>query len=85
MSELQKLIRLAAPIAFAQAGIALMGVIDTAVVGRLGSSALGAVGLANGLFFGVAVIGLGAMMGLDPLLAQAFNATDGVVERAQAE
>ena len=76
MSELQKLIRLAAPIAFAQAGIALMGVIDTAVVGRLGSSALGAVGLANGLFFGVAVIGLGAMMGLDPLLAQAFGASD---------
>src|SRR3954470_24551593 len=53
-----------------------MGLIDTAVVGRLGAASLGAVGLANGLFFAVAVVGLGAMMGLDPLLAQAFGARD---------
>jgi MATE family, multidrug efflux pump len=76
MDELRKLLRLAAPIAFTQAGYALMGLIDTAVVGRLGAPALGAIGLANGLFFAVAVIGLGAMMGLDPLFAQALGAGD---------
>lgn len=76
MSELRKLLRLAAPIAFTQAGYALMGLVDTAVVGRLGAGPLGAVGLANGLFFALAVMGLGAMLGLDPLFAQALGARD---------
>src|SRR5881394_3615408 len=76
MEELRKLLRLAVPIAFTQAGYALMGLVDTAVVGRLGAAALGAVGLANGLFLGVAIVGLGAMMGLDPLFAQALGAGD---------
>jgi MATE family multidrug resistance protein len=76
MEELRKLLRLAAPIAFTQAGYALMGLVDTAVVGRLGAPALGAIGLANGIFIAVAVIGLGAMMGLDPLFAQALGAGD---------
>ena len=76
MEELRKLLRLALPIAFTQAGYALMGLIDTAVVGRLGAAALGAIGLANGLYFGVAVVGLGLMMGLDPLFAQALGSGD---------
>jgi MATE family multidrug resistance protein len=76
VDELRKLLRLAAPIAFTQAGYALMGLVDTAVVGRLGAAPLGAVGLANGLFFGVAVIGIGTMLGLDPLFAQALGARD---------
>src|ERR1041384_3904289 len=76
LEELRKLLRLAWPISFTQAGYALMGLIDTAVVGRLGASALGAIGLANGLFIAVAVVGLGAMMGLDPLFAQALGAGD---------
>ena len=76
MHELRLLLRLAAPIAFTQAGYALMGLVDTAVVGRLGAGPLGATGLANGLFFAVAVVGLGAMLGLDPLFAQALGARD---------
>jgi MATE family multidrug resistance protein len=74
--ELRNLLRLAAPIAFTQAGYALMGLVDTAVVGRLGAAPLAAVGLANGLFFALAVVGLGVMLGLDPLFAQAFGARD---------
>ncbi len=74
MHELRKLMGLAAPIAITQAGYALMGLTDTAVVGRLGAGPLGAVGLANGLFFALAVIGLGVMLGLDPLFAQALGA-----------
>src|SRR4051812_45902585 len=75
-NELRELMRLAVPIAIAQAGLALMGVVDTAVVGRLGAAALGAVGLANGIFFAVAIVGIGTVMGLDPLAAQAFGARD---------
>jgi MATE family multidrug resistance protein len=75
-SELLALLELAGPIAFTQAGYALMGLTDTAVVGRLGAGPLGAVGLANGLFFAIAVMGIGATMGLDPLFAQALGAGD---------
>lgn len=74
MDELRKLLRLAAPIAFTQAGYALMGLIDTAVVGRLGAAALGAVGVGNGVFFALAIVGLGFVMGLDPLFSQALGA-----------
>ena len=75
-AELRALGRLAAPLAAAQAGQALMGVVDTAVVGRAGAVPLAAVGLGNTLFFTVAVIGIGLMMGLDPLIAQAVGAGD---------
>src|SRR5256885_11089178 len=54
----------------------MMGLVDTAVVGRLGAAPLGAVGLANGLFFALAIVGVGAMLGLDPLFAQAAGARD---------
>jgi MATE family multidrug resistance protein len=74
--ELRALGRLAAPLAVAQAGQALMGVVDTAVVGRAGAVPLAGVGLGNALFFTIAVIGIGLMMGLDPLIAQAFGAGD---------
>jgi MATE family multidrug resistance protein len=72
--ELAGLFRLAGPIAAAQAGLALMGVTDTVVVGRLGAVPLSAVGLGNGLFLALAILGVGVMMGFDPLFAQALGA-----------
>jgi len=74
--ELRALLRLAAPLCAAQAGQALMGVVDTAVVGRAGAVPLAAVGLGNMLYFAFAVLGMGVMMGLDPLIAQAFGADE---------
>ena len=73
-NELRALLALAAPIAAAQAGLALMGLVDTAVVGRLGAGPLAAVGLGNGVFFALALLGLGVMMGFDPLFSQALGA-----------
>ncbi len=75
-AELPALARLALPLAAAQAGQALMGVVDTAVVGRAGAVQVAGVGLGNALFFALAVLGMGVMMGLDPLIAQAFGAGD---------
>jgi multidrug resistance protein, MATE family len=72
--EARALVKLALPIAIAQAGQALMGFVDTVVVGRAGTSALAAVGLANMLFFAVSGFGIGMMAGLDPLVSQAFVA-----------
>jgi multidrug resistance protein, MATE family len=80
--EFRELMKLAIPISIAQGGQALMGLVDTLVVGRAGTSALAAVGLANSLFFAVSGLGMGLMMGFDPLLSQAFGAKN--TSRARA-
>ncbi|WP_050725749.1 MATE family efflux transporter [Vulgatibacter incomptus] len=74
--ELRKLARLAAPLALVHAGNQLMTLVDMAFVGRLGAVALGGIGIANGIFFTVSTLGMGAMMGLDPLVSQAVGAGD---------
>lgn len=74
--ELRALSRLAGPIAFVQLGNTLLGAVDHAVVGRLGERALAAVGLGNTLFFTIIVLGLGVMVGLDPLVSQAIGARE---------
>lgn len=73
-TELKALLKLATPLALAQAGQALMGLVDTAVVGRLSDVAQGAVGLGNGLCFGIATLGVGVMLAFDPLISQAVGA-----------
>ncbi len=75
-AEVSALFRLALPLAIAQGGQALMGVVDTAVVGRAGPLPLAGVGLGNVLFMALAVLGMGVMQGLDPLIAQALGAGD---------
>ena len=75
-AEISALVRLAVPLAVAQGGQALMGVVDTAVVGRAGALPLAGVGLGNALFMALAVFGMGVMHGLDPLVAQALGAGD---------
>ena len=76
-TEVRALVRLAIPLAIANAGQSLMGVVDAAVVGRAGAAQLAGVGLGSLLFFAVSVLGMGTMMGLDPLVSQALGAGDG--------
>jgi MATE family multidrug resistance protein len=76
VAELRALVRLAVPLAVAQGGQALMGVVDTAVVGRAGALPLAGTGLGNALFMLLAVFGMGVMQGLDPLVAQAVGGGD---------
>lgn len=73
-AELKALWVLALPLALAQAGQALMGLVDTAVVGRLTPTAQAAAGLGNSLTFTVMFFGMGVMMALDPLVSQAIGA-----------
>jgi MATE family multidrug resistance protein len=68
------MLALAAPVVLAELGWVVMGIVDTLMVGRLGAHAIGAVGLAGMLFFAVAVFAMGLLLGLDPLVAQAFGA-----------
>jgi MATE family multidrug resistance protein len=74
--EFRELFRLAIPVAAAQAGTQLMGLVDVAVLGRLGARELAASGVGNAVFFAFSVIGLGIMLGIDPLVAQAIGAND---------
>jgi MATE family multidrug resistance protein len=68
------MLALAAPVIIAELGWVAMGIVDTLMVGRLGPEAIGAVGLASAIFIAVAVFGIGLLLGLDPLVAQAFGA-----------
>ncbi len=58
----------------AEIGWMLMGIVDTLMVGPLGPAALGGVGVGSILFFAVAVFGMGLLLGLDTVVAQAHGA-----------
>ena len=74
--ELGALLRLAAPLLATGLGHMMLGVVDTAIVGRLGEVPLGAVGLGNNIYFTVSVLGFGWMLALDPLIGQAVGARE---------
>jgi len=75
-AELPALLRLAAPIVLIQVGVMLMGVVDTIMVGRVSPVALAAAALGNQYFFAITVFGMGVLMALDPIIAQALGARD---------
>jgi len=79
--EMRELFRLAVPVAAAQAGSQLMGLVDVAVLGRLGARELAASGVGNAVFFAFSVVGIGIVLGIDPLVAQAVGAGDHVRAR----
>ncbi|HEV3168634.1 MAG TPA: MATE family efflux transporter, partial [Isosphaeraceae bacterium] len=51
-----------------------MAIVDTIMVGRLGAEAIGAVSIGSVLFFSVAISGMGMLLGMDPMVAQAYGA-----------
>lgn len=73
--------KLALPLAAAQAGQAVMGIVDTGVLGRLSAAAQAGAGLGNSLTFTCSFFGMGVMLALDPLVSQAIGA--GQPERAR--
>lgn len=75
-TELTETVRLAMPIALTQLGQIAMMTTDLALIGRLGDESLAAASLAHTIFFGVFVLGMGAMSAVAPLVAQAYGARD---------
>lgn len=55
-----------------QLGAALVGLIDTIMVGHYSTTDLAAVSLANGVFFTFMVFAMGAVMAVTPLVGHAF-------------
>lgn len=74
--DLAATLRLAWPIVVVQLGWQAMPVVDALMVGRLSPTALAAVSIANLLWFNVQVVAFGALMALDPVVAQAHGAGD---------
>ena len=75
-TEMRAMLRLALPVVVVHLGVMAMGVVDTIMVGHVSASALASVALGNVYFFSVAVFGMGALMALDPVIAQAEGAGD---------
>lgn len=70
------MLSLAMPVVVAEVGWVAMQIVDISMVGRLGPEAIGAVGVGSALFLALAVVGIGLLLGLDPLVAQAFGAQE---------
>ena len=68
------LLRLSVPLITVNLGQQLMGVVDTALAGRVDELSLAATGLGNTIFMLGAVMGIGLVMGVDPLISQALGA-----------
>ena len=77
-AELRQMVRLAAPIVVVNVGMQLMGLVDMLMLGRVSAASLAAAGLGNFYFFVVAVVGIGVLMALDPVISQAVGAKDDV-------
>jgi MATE family multidrug resistance protein len=74
--ELSRAWQLAWPVSLGMLGLTGMSTVDTLMVGRLGAETMAAVALGSSWFFGLNVVGMGALRALDPVLGQAFGARD---------
>jgi MATE family multidrug resistance protein len=73
LGEYRALARLSGPLIAGYAGNQLVGTVDAAIVGRLGAVPLAAVSYGNALFGVATIFGIGMLMGLDPIAAQAVG------------
>jgi MATE family multidrug resistance protein len=63
-------------VALSEMGWMAQGIVDTIMVGRLGPAAIGAVALGNAVCYTPSLFGVGIMLGLDTLVAQAYGRAD---------
>jgi multidrug resistance protein, MATE family len=76
LHELRALLRVAGPLIVSQLGGIAMHTTDTIMVGPLGAHALAAAGLGNAIFMATFMVCTGILLGMSPLVAQAFGAGD---------
>jgi MATE family multidrug resistance protein len=75
--ELTLMARLSVPVALSQLGMMTMGAVETLMVGHLGATELAACALGNVWEWTWLCLGLGLVMGIDPLISQAHGRGDG--------
>ena len=74
--EIAVLVRLGAPLVATQIGFTLIGVVDAALLGHVSADALAATSLATQWSWVCLALGIGVVLGIDPLIAQAHGAGD---------
>src|SRR5688572_22276325 len=74
--EVRRLLELGLPAALTQLGWMMLGIVDTLMVGHVDVHALDAAALGNTWTFGTIVLGMGVVLGMDPIVAQAHGAGD---------
>ncbi len=74
--DLRRLLAIALPITLYQIGSMMLGVVDMLMVGRVGTAAIGAASLGILWTNGTWILGLGVVLGVDPLISQAHGARD---------
>ena len=74
--ELRDTLKLAGPIVLVQVGHMSMGMVDTLVAGRVGTTALAGLGLAANFFWTFTNVCMGALLALDTYFSQAVGAKD---------
>jgi len=74
--ELNRLVRVAGPIVASQLGMIGMSTVDTLMVGPLGAAPLAAVAIASAVHVFVLILCTGTLVGMSPLVSQAFGAGD---------
>ena len=74
--ELAALTKLAIPVVLSELGWMAQGVVDTIMVGRLGPVSIGAVAVGNAVFYTPSLFGIGLLLGLDTVVAQAYGRKD---------
>ena len=70
--------RLAVPVALSNLLMITMGAVDQLLIGHYGTTEFAAVGLAHPWIFGTILFANGILLGLDPIIAQAHGAGDGL-------
>ncbi|MEO8231820.1 MAG: MATE family efflux transporter, partial [Ignavibacteriota bacterium] len=68
-AEIVKTFKLAYPVIIGQLGVIMMGVVDSIMVGKLGSVQLAAASLGNSLIFLILIIGIGSSVVVSPIVA----------------
>jgi len=74
--EARRLTSLAVPVVVTQVSSMLLGVVDVLMVGRVGVEALAAASLGRVWSFGTLLLGMGLVLGIDPLVTQAHGRRD---------
>jgi MATE family multidrug resistance protein len=69
-------LKISLPIIIAQLGTVMMGVADNIQVGKLGAASIAAAGIANSVFFLIAIIGMGTLSVIAPQVAAAYGKDD---------
>lgn len=73
LKEIKETARLSTPMVIGQLGQMMMGVVDSMMVGKLGSAELAASAIGNGLFMLVLIFGSGITLAISPIVARAIG------------